>query len=677
MSLDDKPNVADSEPTPQDKLPVLDGNLNPTTLEPAQTPPKLEDKPVKRKKRGKVWGFGLAGLLLLLGTGGYLLANRPNNQIDLEKLTVPVESENLRLRITASGTIVPVQTVNISPKTQGRVAKLLVKKGDRVQTGQAIALMENRDLQAQVIQAQANLKEALAKIKEAKTSRPEEILQARAKVIQSQAALRQALNGNRPEEINQAIARVNQARADLRQSQNGSRPEEINQARARLIQARATLAQAQNGSRPEEINQAIAKVNQARASLNQSQNSQLKQIEQTQAQLKSAQEKTRLSAIRVQRYKNLLAEGAVAKDKYDEAVSNYGSNLADQQQIEQRLAELQQTRPAEIAQKQAAVDEATFALRQLQNGTRLEEIAQKQAAVLESQQALQQLQNGTRLEEIAQKQAALDEAIFALRQLQNGTRPEEIAQKQADVLQTQAALKQAENGQRPETIEQLNNSAGAAYARLQEAQIALQDSIIRAPFNGIITQKYADEGAFVTPTTSSSSNASATSTAIFAIAKDLEVKALVPEIDISRLVNGQSVEIVADAYPEQVFKGKVSLISPEAIVEQNVTSFEVRVALDTGKEELRSGMNADLTFLANELKNVLAVPTVAIVTQKGGRRGVLVVGADNQPEFREVKIGASLQNKTQILEGLKRGERIFIETPNGYQPDDNNRQGLP
>jgi HlyD family secretion protein len=667
MSLDEKPNLTDSEPKLQDKLPVSDGKLNSTTLEPPPNLPKPEEKLGKRKKRGKSWVFGLAGLLLLLGTGGYFLANRPKNEIDIEKQTIPVKSENLQVRINASGEIVPVQKVNVSPKNPGKIDRLLVKQGDRVQEDQAIAVMENEDLQAKFRQAQANLKEALAKIKEAKTSRPEEILQARAKVIQAQAALKQSLNGNRPEEINQAIARVNQARAALLQSRNGSRPEEINQARARLIQARATLAQAQNGSRPEEINQAIAKVNQARASLNQSQNSQLKQIEQTQAQLKSAQEKTRLSAIRVQRYNNLLAEGAVSKDKYDEAASNYGSNLADQQQIEQRLAELRQTRPAEIAQKQAALDEATFALRQLQNGTRVEEIAQKQAAVIESQQALQQLQKGTRLEEVAQKQAAVDEAIFALKQLQNGTRPEEIAQKQADVLEAQAALKQAEAGERQETIEQLNNSAGAAFARLQEAEIALKDSIIRAPFNGVITKEYASKGSFVAPTTSASSNDSATSTAIFAIAKDLEVKALVPEGYIPELVNGQSVEIVADAYPEKVFKGKVKLVYPEGVKEQNVISFEVRVALDTGKEELRSGMNANLVFLGNELKNALVVPQVAIVTQKGDQ-GVLIIGKDNKAEFKPIKIGPSYNNQTQVLEGLQPGERIFLEPPKDYKP---------
>lgn len=111
-----------------------------------------------------------------------------------------------------------------------------------------------------------------------------------------------------------------------------------------------------------------------------------------------------------------------------------------------------------------------------------------------------------------------------------------------------------------------------------------------------MTQKYAEPGAFVTPTTSASTSASATSSSIVAVARGLEILAQVPEADIGRIKQGQQVEIVADAYPDRVFKGHVRLIAPEAVVEQGVTSFQVRVALDTGTDKLRSGLNVDLTF---------------------------------------------------------------------------------
>ncbi len=127
---------------------------------------------------------------------------------------------------------------------------------------------------------------------------------------------------------------------------------------------------------------------------------------------------------------------------------------------------------------------------------------------------------------------------------------------------------------------------------------------------------------------------------------------------------------MSDSYPDQVFKGHVRLISPEAVVEQNVTSFQVRVDLDSGKDKLLSGMNVDLTFLGANLNNALVVPTVAIVTEKG-QIGVLVPGKNNKPEFRSVTIGSSIQDRTQIVSGLKEGDRVFINLPKDQQPKTN------
>jgi HlyD family secretion protein len=268
--------------------------------------------------------------------------------------------------------------------------------------------------------------------------------------------------------------------------------------------------------------------------------------------------------------------------------------------------------------------------------------------------------------------AALDEAQQRLEQQKNTDRPE-IAQLEAAVAQSRIALQQLLNGNRPEQIAQLQAAVEGAKAQVQAIQVQLNDTVIRAPFSGIVTQKYATEGAFVTPTTSASSTASATSTSIVAVAKDLEVLAKIPEVDIGQIKPGQSVEVVANAFPDQVFKGRVQLVAPEAVVEQNVTSFQVRVELVTGQKQLRSGMNVDVTFLGDKMNNALVVPTVAIVDQKDGKHGVMVPDADNKPTFKPVRIGSEFQNQIQILEGLKQGERVFMD-PSKYskqQPPQN------
>lgn len=472
---------------------------------------------IGKVKQPPPWLIGLV-TVGILGMGGAthvaLEARKP--KIDLNKLTVPVQAENLTLRITdISGTVVPIQNVNLSPKTSGRLAKLFVEQGDRIQAGQQIALMENAELQARLAQAQANL---------------------------------------------------NKAQATLAEAQAGSRPEEINQAKARLLQAQARLDAARGGN-PQEI-------------------------EQVRSQIEAAQSRLALAKLRADRYRNLASQGAVSLDRRDEALTEERNAQANLQEAQRRLEQQQNTKRPEIDQLEAAVAESRFNLEQLQNGKRPQEISQLKAAV------------------------------------------------------------------------------DAAKADVMSVQVQLQDTIIRAPFSGIVTQKYATEGAFVTPTTSASSTASATSTSIVALAKGLEILAKVPEVDVGQIKPGQSVEVVADAFPDQVFKGRVQRVAPEAVVEQNVTSFEVRVALSTGQNELRSGMNVKLTFLGEKVNNALVIPTVAIVTQEG-KTGVLLPDAQNKPQFKPVTIGTSIQNQTQILEGLSPGQRVFIDLPEDFKQKKN------
>jgi HlyD family secretion protein len=487
-------------------------------LKPDTKTSRMELPRIGKVKRPLPWLAGLlAAAIMGVGGVGYLTIAARTPKIDLNKLTVPAQAQNITLRITASGSVVPIQSVNLSPKTSGRLRELYVEQGDRVEQGQVVARMEDADAKARVAQAQANL---------------------------------------------------SKAQASLAEGISGSRPEEIRSAQARLLQAQARLNQARTGNPSE--------------------------VDQTRAQVKAAQSRLDLAKVRADRYGNLADEGAVSLDRRDEALTD------------ERNA-------------RAALEEAQQRLKNVQSGTN-PEIDQLEAAVAEAQAEVQRLQNGTRPEEIAQSKAAVE----------------------------------------------------AAKAELQAAQVQLQDTVITAPFSGIVTQKYATQGAFVTPTTSASSTASATSTSIIAIAKGLEILAEVPEVDVGQIKPGQSVEIVADAFPDQIFKGRVKLVAPEAVVEQNVTSFQVRVSLLTGQTELRSGMNVDLTFLGQQVNNALVVPTVAIVT-KDGKTGVMIPDAKNQPKFQLVTIGPTLQDQTQVLEGLKPGQRVFIDLPKDSRPKEEAR----
>jgi HlyD family secretion protein len=129
------------------------------------------------------------------------------------------------------------------------------------------------------------------------------------------------------------------------------------------------------------------------------------------------------------------------------------------------------------------------------------------------------------------------------------------------------------------------------------------------------------------------------------------------------------VAIVADAFPDQVFQGRVHLVAPEAVKERDVTLFQARIDIIDGKEKLQSGMNVDLQFVGDKLEDALVVPTVSIVTNKG-QTGVLIPDENNQPTFQPVTIGSQIGNEIQVLEGVNAGEQVFLELPEGKTFED-------
>lgn len=324
---------------------------------------------------------------------------------------------------------------------------------------------------------------------------------------------------------------------------------------------------------------------------------------------------------------------------------------------------------AQILQARARVAQAQARLVKLQAGSRSEELTQAQAQVAQAQAQVAQVkakydlaaQRVKRNQQLAAEGAISSDSLDEIISTANAANAD-VAQAIATLRERQENLQQLQNGSRPEDLAEAEASVVEAIGNLRAIEVQQQDTLIRAPFDGVVTQKFATEGAFVTPTTTASDATSATSTAIVAVAEGLEVLADVPEVDIQQLKIGQAVEIVADAYPNEVFKGRVRLIAPEAVVKQNVTSFQVRVALVSGQDKLLSGMNADVIFLGNEVPSALVVPTVAIVTQNG-KTGVLVPDQDNQPQFRAIVPGIAVDDQTQVLQGLKVGEEIFTDIP--------------
>lgn len=117
---------------------------------------------------------------------------------------------------------------------------------------------------------------------------------------------------------------------------------------------------------------------------------------------------------------------------------------------------------------------------------------------------------------------------------------------QAGTSSSQQQLQEQQNGARIQEIQQAEARLASAEANLQLAQTKLEETTILAPFDSVITQRGANEGAFVSPTSVSAESGSANS--IATLVKNLEIEAKVPEVSIRQIKVGQAVNIRVNAY---------------------------------------------------------------------------------------------------------------------------------
>ncbi|MGD1930369.1 MAG: efflux RND transporter periplasmic adaptor subunit [Leptolyngbyaceae cyanobacterium] len=320
-------------------------------------------------------------------------------------------------------------------------------------------------------------------------------------------------------------------------------------------------------------------------------------------------------------------------------------------------------------------------LAQMEVGTLTDELRQGQAQLAQAEADYAKALAGNRSEDIrraeAEVTAAQSQVTLAATQLvryrelaaQGAISQSELDQyvteadsAAANFEQAQAQLEETASGSRPEDITAAAAAVAAAAAQVAAVETQIEEAVIRAPFDGVITQTYATIGAIVTPTTSASATASATSSSILAISSGLEVEVDVSEANIAQVQVGQSVEIVADAFSQQVFSGEVKRIAPEAVIENNVTLFQVVVTPLTGLDQLKSGMTVDATFIGETVVDALMVPTVAIATE-AGQLGIQIADDEGNPTFQPVTVGLTQDGKTQILSGLEADDQVFIDLP--------------
>jgi HlyD family secretion protein len=350
-----------------------------------------------------------------------------------------------------------------------------------------------------------------------------------------------------------------------------------------------------------------------------------------------------------------------------------------------------------------------------------------------------QVAAGTLLAEIDPRdvQNALDQAAADLESAQVRLRTATAQRQRVESLRQSGVVTQQEYEAAVNEESAARTALVRAQTNHQLAGERRKDVTIRAPIAGTVITRSVEPGQIIASATSNVSGGSTLFT--MADLSEIQVRARVDETDIGQVQPGQEARVTVEAYPGRSFTGKVLKMEPQAVVEQNVTMFPVLVRLQNPDGLLKPGMNAEVAVEIASRGHAIAIPNTAIVTMRdlataatalgldpdsaraalrpagarggrsggqggaggmraqggprgggwqggaaggssdGTRPGIVFVAAaakGGKPEPRRVMLGLSDWEYTEVLSGLKEGEKVIPVTGaqlKQKQQDDANR----
>lgn len=212
-------------------------------------------------------------------------------------------------------------------------------------------------------------------------------------------------------------------------------------------------------------------------------------------------------------------------------------------------------------------------------------------------------------------------------------------------------------------------SIAAARAAVKEAEAAVENTRITAPFDGTVLSKNADIGEIVAPLAGAASSRAAVVT--IADLSSLELEADVSEANIPRVFANQPCEITLDAYPERRYPGYVGKIVPTA--DRAKATVMVKVKFKSYDRRVLPEMSAKVNFLPEGLKNVeeltkplLTVPDSAVAARNG--KDVVYQVREGKAVEVPVVLGQRIGNQVEIKEGLKAGDKVIASADEKIRP---------
>lgn len=259
--------------------------------------------------------------------------------------------------------------------------------------------------------------------------------------------------------------------------------------------------------------------------------------------------------------------------------------------------------------------------------------------------------------EVQLAETARDEARAALDLVLAGPLPEDVRLAEAAVESARAELRAAETGKdeaavRQRALESARSRVTVAKAALERLRESRRHLEIRAPVDGIVTKLAIENGAALVP---------GATVMVVSTREDLCVEAEVASEDLMGVGEGLAVEITSAAYPGRTFAGHIERLSPvgelkpDAAIRTRIV--RARIRLEEGAESFRPGVEVDVQGKRG-IGTVVLAPSDGLVVV-GDRVSAFVLDGDRVRQ-RDVRAGFADAQGTEILAGLKAGDRVVV-----------------
>ena len=569
--------------------------------------------------RHPIWSVVLGIFILLFG----MLLWYIFSPAQPEMITETVRRGDLTQRVEAVGTITSDRDVNMKFPVTGIVAKVLVKEGDTVVTGQELVKLRNESFAADLASAAAQYRQAQANYQElAEGTRPEDIAIAEAEVANKRAALEAA-------------------RADL-----ASAEEKLKTSGQKLEASKREVDTNLSGY--------IAKAASTGS----------EQLSTARTALKSLEDIFVDSTITflAEQYRTTANSIFVASRKRATSSLDAVGTLSAVASYQEAVDALQRARAA-ITEVADAVQQAynliadlplTTAFDTTVRETHKSTIATQKTNVLSAissiDTALKNLQDSSASYDTS---IATEENTYAAAKATKQTAESAIFTYETALRTQEAQLALKKAGPRETQLDASRANMNSAAANVARARAKMEDTIIRAPTDGVITKVDFKEGEF----TGDPDNANHSITMLGV--SPYRVEMFLSEVDIPKILLSQSGSIELDAFPGVNYALTVTSIEPGPTKIDGVSKYRVSLGFVYLHDEFKIGMTGDAEIITGERTDVLLAP-VRSVLQKNGQGKIIRILENGEIIEKSVETGMESDTDAEIVSGLSEGETVVV-----------------